>query len=226
MVEISNPRAGIGMTSARTRGRMVDRLREQGILDEMVLAAMGAVPRHLFVDQALESRAYEDVALPIGFGQTISCPYVVARMCELARLDRAGHARDLGRVLEIGLGCGYQAAVLARIAREVVALERIAALVGRTRPRLRELRINNVKPKHGDGMAGLKDMAPYDAIVIAAAFGEVPEALKQQLAEGGRLVMPRGSSAQTLWVVEREGKHFHEQQLEAVKFVPLLPGVA
>ena len=143
-----------------------------------------STPR-LFVDQALESRAYEDVALPIGFGQTISCPYVVARMCELARLDRAGHARDLGRVLEIGLGCGYQAAVLARIAREVVALERIAALVGRTRPRLRELRINNVKPKHGDGMAGLKDMAPYDAIVIAAAFGEVPEALKQQLAEGG-----------------------------------------
>lgn len=227
MVEISNPRAGIGMTSARTRGRMVDRLREQGIHDEIVLTAMGAVPRHLFVDQALESRAYEDVALPIGFGQTISSPYVVARMCELARLDRAGHARDLGRVLEIGLGCGYQAAVLARIAREVVSLERIAALVGRTRPRLRELRINNVKPKHGDGMLGLKDMAPFDAIVIAAAFAEVPEALKLQLAEkGGRLVMPLGHVAQTLWVVEREGTHFHEQQHEAVKFVPLLPGVA
>ena len=226
MVEITNPRAGIGMTSARTRGRMVDRLREQGIHDAMVLAAMGAVPRHLFVDQALESRAYEDVALPIGFGQTISSPYVVARMCELARLNRAGHARDLGRVLEIGLGCGYQAAVLARIAHEVISLERIAALVGRTRPRLRQLRINNVKPKHGDGMTGLKDMAPFDAIVIAAAFGEVPEALKQQLAEGGRLVMPLGNTAQTLWVVEREGKQFHEQQLEAVKFVPLLPGVA
>lgn len=227
MVEISNPRAGIGMTSARTRGRMVDRLREQGIHDEIVLTAMGAVPRHLFVDQALESRAYEDVALPIGFGQTISSPYVVARMCELARLDRTGHARDLGRVLEIGLGCGYQAAVLARIAREVVSLERIAALVGRTRPRLRELRINNVKPKHGDGMLGLKDMAPFDAIVIAAAFAEVPEALKLQLAENsGRLVMPLGNVAQTLWVVERDGTHFHEQQLEAVKFVPLLPGVA
>lgn len=227
MVEITNPRAGIGMTSARTRGRMVDRLREQGIHDEIVLTAMGAVPRHLFVDQALESRAYEDVALPIGFGQTISSPYVVARMCELARLNRAGHPRDLGRVLEIGLGCGYQAAVLGRIAREVVSLERIAALVGRTRPRLRELRINNVKPKHGDGMLGLKDMAPFDAIVIAAAFAEVPEALKLQLAEkGGRLVMPLGNVAQTLWVVEREGTHFHEQQLEAVKFVPLLPGVA
>ena len=227
MVEIGNPRAGIGMTSARTRGRMVDRLREQGIHDEIVLAAMGAVPRHLFVDQALESRAYEDVPLPIGFGQTISSPYVVARMCELARLDRAGQPRDLGRVLEIGLGCGYQAAVLARIAREVVSMERIAALVGRTRPRLRELRINNVKPKHGDGMLGLKDMAPFDAIVIAAAFAEVPEALKLQLTEkGGRLVMPLGNAAQTLWVVERDGTHFHEQQLEAVKFVPLLPGVA
>lgn len=227
MVEIGNPRAGIGMTSARTRGRMVDRLREQGIHDEIVLAAMGAVPRHLFVDQALESRAYEDVALPIGFGQTISSPYVVARMCELARLDRAGQARELGRVLEIGLGCGYQAAVLARIAREVVSMERIAALVGRTRPRLRELRINNVKPKHGDGMLGLRDMAPFDAIVIAAAFAEVPEALKLQLAEkGGRLVMPLGNATQTLWVVERDGPHFHEQQLEAVKFVPLLPGVA
>lgn len=226
MVEIGNPRAGIGMTSARTRGRMVDRLREQGIRDDLVLAAMGAVPRHLFVDQALESRAYEDVALPIGFGQTISSPYVVARMCELARMDRSGHARELGRVLEIGLGCGYQASVLARIAREVISVERIAALVGRTRPRLRQLRINNVKPKHGDGMVGLKEMAPFDAIVIAAAFGEVPEALKQQLSDGGRLVMPLGNTAQTLWVVDRDGKHFHEQQLEAVKFVPLLPGVA
>ena len=224
MAEIG--RSGIGMTSARTRGRMVDRLREQGIHDEMVLAAMGAVPRHLFVDQALESRAYEDVALPIGFGQTISSPYVVARMCELARENRVGHPRELGRVLEIGLGCGYQAAVLGRIAREVISLERIAALVGRTRPRLRELRINNVKPKHGDGMAGLKDLAPFDAIVIAAAFGEVPEALKQQLADGGRLVMPLGSGTQTLCVVDRDGQHFHEQRLESVKFVPLLPGVA
>ena len=215
-----NPRTGIGMTSARTRGRMLERLREQGIRDEMVLAAMGLVPRHLFVDQALESRAYEDTALPIGFGQTISSPYVVARMCELAR-----NGRELGRVLEIGLGCGYQASVLARIAHEVISIERIAALIGRTRPRLRELRINNVKPKHGDGMLGLKEMAPYDAIVIAAAFGEVPEALKLQLAEGGRLVMPLGSGSQTLCVIERQGEYFNEQHLEAVKFVPLLPGI-
>jgi protein-L-isoaspartate(D-aspartate) O-methyltransferase len=221
MVETVNSRAGIGMTSARTRGRMIERLREQGIRDEMVLAAMGMVPRHLFVDQALESRAYEDTALPIGFGQTISSPYVVARMGELAR-----NGRELGRVLEVGMGCGYQAAVLARIAREVVSVERIASLVGKTRARLRELRINNVKPKHGDGMAGVRDLAPFDAIVIAAAFAEVPEVLKQQLAEGGRLVMPRGGQAQALCVVERNGDQFVEHLLEEVKFVPLLPGVA
>ena len=221
MVETVNPRAGIGMTSARTRGRMVERLREQGIRDEMVLAAMGAVPRHLFVDQALESRAYEDTALPIGFGQTISSPYVVARMAELVR-----NGRELGRVLEVGMGCGYQAAVLARLAREVVSVERIASLVGRTRARLRELRINNVRPKHGDGMHGVRDFAPYDAIVLAAAFGAVPEALKQQLADGGRLVMPLGGQSQSLCVVDRLGDQFAEHRLEEVKFVPLLPGVA
>lgn len=226
MAEILTPRAGIGMTSARTRGRMIERLREQGIKDETVLAAMGSVPRHLFVDQALESRAYEDTALPIGFGQTISNPYIVARMAELARHGENGHGQALGRVLEIGLGCGYQAAVLGKLAREVVSLERIAALVGKTRVRLRELRVNNVKPKHGDGMAGVRDLAPFDAIVIAAAFAEVPEALKQQLAEGGRLVMPRGGQAQALCVVERHGDQFVEHLLEEVKFVPLLPGVA
>lgn len=221
-----NSRAGIGMTSARTRGRMVERLREQGIKDEVVLAAMGAVPRHLFVDQALESRAYEDTALPIGFGQTISNPYIVARMAELARHGEAGQGRPLGRVLEIGLGCGYQAAVLARLAREVVSIDRIAQLVGKTRARLRELRVNNVKPKHGDGMHGAKDFAPFDAIVIAAAFGEVPQELLPQLADGGRLVMPLGSGSQTLCVVERQGDAYNERRLEGVKFVPLLPGVA
>jgi len=226
VAEAVNARAGIGMTSARTRARMIERLREQGIRDEMVLAAMGAVPRHLFVDQALESRAYEDSALPIGFGQTISSPYVVARMCELARGGDRGVARELGRVLEIGLGCGYQASVLARLAREVISIERIAALVGATRKRLRELRINNVKPKHGDGMAGLKDWAPFDAIVVAAAFGEVPDALRAQLAEGARLVMPVGGQSQTLCVIERQGDDFIERRVEAVKFVPLLPGVA
>jgi len=226
MAETLNSRAGIGMTSARTRGRMIERLREQGIKDSIVLAAMDSVPRHLFVDQALESRAYEDTALPIGFGQTISSPYIVARMAELARHGENGRGHDLGRVLEIGLGCGYQAAVLGKLAREVISMERIAALVGKTRPRLRQLRINNVKPKHGDGMSGAKDFAPFDAIVIAAAFGEVPQALLPQLADGGRLVMPLGHATQTLCVVERQGDTFTEQLLEGVKFVPLLPGVA
>ncbi len=226
MAETLSSRAGIGMTSARTRGRMVERLREQGIKDAIVLAAMGDVPRHLFVDQALESRAYEDTALPIGFGQTISNPYIVARMAELARHGESGHGHELGRVLEIGLGCGYQAAVLGKLAREVVSMERIAALVGKTRPRLRQLRINNVKPKHGDGIVGAKDFAPFDAIVIAAAFSEVPQALLEQLAEGGRLVMPLGNATQTLCVMERQGDTFTESLLEGVKFVPLLPGVA
>ncbi len=226
MAETLNPRAGIGMTSARTRGRMVERLREQGIRDETVLAAMGTVPRHLFVDQALESRAYEDTALPIGFGQTISNPYIVARMAELARHGEAGQGHALNRVLEVGLGCGYQAAVLAKIAREVISLDRIAQLVGKTRVRLRELRINNVKPKHGDGLHGAKDFGPFDAIVIAAAFPEVPQELLEQLADGGRLVMPKGGSAQSLCVIERQGETCAERLLEDVKFVPLLPGVA
>jgi protein-L-isoaspartate(D-aspartate) O-methyltransferase len=218
---MNNPRAGIGMTSARTRGRMIERLREQGISDAMVLAAMGTVPRHLFIDEALASRAYEDTALPIGFGQTISNPYIVARMTELAR-----NGRSLQRVLEVGTGCGYQAAVLAQVAREVVSIERIAALVGQTRKRQRELRLHNIKLKHGDGMQGYAEGAPYDAIVIAAAFGTVPEMLKQQLAEGGRLVMPLGGDSQVLLVVTRRGNEFHEERLEAVKFVPLLPGVS
>lgn len=217
----NNPRAGIGMTSARTRGRMIERLREQKISDAMVLAAMGVVPRHLFIDQALESRAYDDTALPIGFGQTISNPYIVARMTELAR-----NSRTLQRVLEVGTGCGYQAAVLGQVAKEVVTMERIAALVGQTRKRYRDLRINNVKLKHGDGMQGYAEGAPYDAIVIAAAFAAVPEALKLQLADGGRLVMPLGDDQQVLLVVTRHGDDFTEERLEAVKFVPLLPGVA
>lgn len=218
---MNNPRVGIGMTSARTRGRMVERLREQGISDAMVLAAMGVVPRHLFIDEALQSRAYEDTALPIGFGQTISNPYIVARMTELVR-----NGRTLNRVLEVGTGCGYQAVVLGQVAREVVSIERIAALVGQTRKRQRELRFNNIKLKHGDGMQGYAEAAPYDAIVVAAAFGAVPENLKMQLADGGRLVMPLGSDNQVLLVITRTGNEFREERLEAVKFVPLLPGVA
>jgi protein-L-isoaspartate(D-aspartate) O-methyltransferase len=209
------------MTSQRTRMRMVQRLREQGIRDEAVLAAMGEIPRHIFVDEALAHRAYEDIALPIGFGQTISNPYVVARMLELAR----GRA-VLGKVLEVGTGCGYQAAVLSRLAREVYSLERISQLLVRARLNLRELRIHNVRVRHADGSHGLKDAGPFDAIVMAAAAPQVPEALVEQLAPGGRLVLPVGSREQHLTLVEHSAQGPVQTVLEVVRFVPLLPGAA
>jgi protein-L-isoaspartate(D-aspartate) O-methyltransferase len=209
------------MTSQRTRMRMVQRLREQGIRDEVVLNAMGEVPRHIFVDEALAHRAYEDIALPIGFGQTISNPWVVARMLELAR-----NGGPLGKVLEIGTGCGYQAAVLSRLAKQVYSVERISQLLMRARLKLRELRITNVRVKHGDGHLGLKEVAPYDAIVMAAAATHVPDALLAQLAPGGRLVMPLGSQEQLLTLITREGDSFARQSLEPVRFVPLVPGAS
>ena len=213
---------GIGMTSERTRARMVERLREQGIRDSSVLAAMGRVPRHIFVDEALSIRAYEDTALPIGFGQTISNPYIVARMIEVLR---NGH--DLQRVLEIGTGCGYQAAVLAKLAREVYSIERIATLIGRARRHIRELRVGNIKLKHGDGNLGLAEIAPFDGIILAAATPQPPQALLQQLALGGRMVLPRGSgSEQRLVLIVRNEEGFEESMLEMVHFVPLLPGVS
>jgi protein-L-isoaspartate(D-aspartate) O-methyltransferase len=210
---------GIGMTSQRTRDRMVARLREQGIADEMVLAAMGAVPRHLFVDQALASRAYEDSALPIGFEQTISQPYVVARMAEAARAGR-----ELGRVLEVGTGCGYQAAVLAKLAREVYSIERIQPLAEKARANLRPMRLPNVRLVYGDGYKGLPEVAPFDAIVVAAAAAQVPAALLEQLAVGGRVVMPVGTTSQHLLLVERTAQGYKETKLEAVRFVPLRLG--
>lgn len=213
--------SGIGMTSQRTRARMVERLRAQGIADELVLAAMGAIPRHIFVEEALASRAYDDVALPIGFGQTISQPYTVARMTELAR-----NGRELGRVLEIGTGCGYQAAVLSRLVKEVITIERIAPIIARARKNLRDLRFYNVKVKYGDGSQGLPELAPFDAIVMTAAATHIPQHLLQQLAVGGRLVMPLGTETQRLTVVERTAQGFQQMDLEDVKFVPLLPGVA
>lgn len=213
--------SGIGMTSQRTRSRMLERLRGQGITDEVVLAAMGAIPRHIFVDEALASRAYDDVSLPIGFGQTISQPYTVARMTELAR-----GGRELGRVLEIGTGCGYQAAVLAKVAKEVITLERIAPIIAKARKNLRDLRLYNVKVKYADGSMGLADMAPFDAIVMTAAATHIPQDLLMQLAVGGRLVMPIGTESQRLTVVERTPHGFQQLDLEEVKFVPLLPGVA
>ena len=213
------------MTSQRTRARMVERLRGEGIRDEKVLSAMGSVPRHLFVDEALASRAYEDTALPIGFGQTISQPYVVARMIEALRAgDRA-----LGKVLEIGTGCGYQAAVLAQLAREVYSVERIHALLERARTNLRGLRLSNLRLKHADGNLGLERAAPFDCIIVAAAAPELPQALLRQLAAGGRMVLPLKSAdaprgAQRLALVERGARGITESVLEAVRFVPLETG--
>ena len=220
-----NRAAGIGMTSQRTRSRMVDRLREQGIADERVLAAMGSVPRHLFVEEALASRAYEDTALPIGFAQTISQPYVVARMIEALIKD----LKTPGSVLEIGTGCGYQAAVLAQIFREVYSIERIKALLERARSNLLGLRLANLRLAHGDGHAGLEKAAPFQAIVVAAAAREVPEALVRQIAAGGRMILPLRAShrdAQRLVLIERSGRGLIESQLDPVRFVPMEAGRA
>ncbi len=213
--------AGIGMTSMRTRMRMIERLQKEGIQDPQVLAAMEAVPRHVFLEDAFQIRAYDETPLPIGHGQTISSPYTVARTCELACAGR-----PLERVLEIGGGCGYQAAVLARLAPKVVSLERIAGLVGKARATLRALRINNVLIKNADGTLGYPAGAPYDAIVVAAAMPFIPEPLKAQLKPGGRLVAPVGLGAsQRLILVVARSTGYVERDMEAVKFVPLLPGV-
>lgn len=215
--------AGIGMTSQRARQRMLERLKEQGIQDARVLAAMSAVPRHPFVEESIQPRAYDDTPLPIGQGQTISSPYTVARACELAC-----HGQGLERVLEIGGGCGYQAAVLSKLAKEVLSLERIAKLVGKARLTLRQLRINNVLMKNADGSKGYAAAAPFDAILVAAAMPYIPDTLKQQLKPGGRLVAPVGAGeSQRLVVVEAlAGGEFQTRELEAVKFVPLLSGVS
>ena len=219
--------SGIGMTSARTRTRMIERLREQGIRDEVVLAAMNAVPRHIFVDEALAIRAYEDSPLPIGHGQTISQPWVVARMTELAR-----NGGMLDRVLEIGTGCGYQTAVLAHIAREVYTVERIFALVAKARRHLQSLKLKNVRLKHGDGTSDLGEDLAVDAIVITAGTAVVPTALLRCLRPGGRMVLPLaqhgdGEHVQRLTVItlRDDGTH-REQTYDAVRFVPLLPGIA
>ena len=211
---------GIGMTSQRTRARMVERLRKEGIEDETVLAAISAVPRHLFVEEALATRAYEDTALPIGFSQTISQPYVVALMIQALRAGR-----ELGKVLEVGTGCGYQAAVLAQVATEVYSIERIAPLLAKARANLRELRLRNLRLKHGDGNLGLPEAAPFDSIILAAASARLPLALLQQLAPSGRMILPFGSSEQVLRLVERTRSGYSETTLDAVRFVPMLMGV-
>lgn len=217
--------AGIGMTSQRTRERMVDRLREQGITDERVLSAMAAVPRHVFVEEALASRAYEDTALPIGLGQTISQPYVVAKMIQALRSG----GRDLGKVLEVGTGCGYQAAVLAHVAPEVYSIERIQALLDRARSNLLGQKLSNLRLTYGDGNLGVPKAAPFDSIIVAAAAPEVPPALLQQLAVGGRMILPlktplAGRGTQQLVLIERGPRGYSETTMDAVRFVPLETG--
>jgi protein-L-isoaspartate(D-aspartate) O-methyltransferase len=212
---------GIGMTSQRTRLRMVERLRAKGIKDEVVLGALAEIPRHIFVDEALATRAYDDISLPLGFGQTISSPYTVARMTELAR---AGG--PLGKVLEVGTGCAYQAAVLARLAKEVYSIERLAALLTKARKHLREMRVMNVRLRHGDGHVGMPEVAPFDAILMAAAATHVPQPLLDQLAVGGRMVFPKmHNREQYLFVIERTAQGYSEKKMEQVNFVPMLPGV-
>ncbi len=212
--------AGIGMTSQRTRTRMIDRLREQGIRDEHVLAAIAAVPRHVFVEEALASRAYEDTALPLGFSQTISQPYIVARMIEVLR-----SGRELGKTLEIGAGCGYQAAVLAQLTDEVYAVERIEPLLAKAKLNMRAIQQFKVRLKHADGNLGLPEAAPFDTIIVAAAALRVPNALLQQLALGGRMLLPLGAGDQYLLLVERRAEGYVETRLDSVRFVPLLSGL-
>ena len=211
---------GIGMTSQRTRTRMVERLREKGVRSEAVLAAMAAVPRHVFVEEALASRAYEDTALPLGMGQTISQPYIVARMIELLLNGRPG----IGKTLEIGAGCGYQAAVLAQLSKEVYAVERIGPLLEKAKANMRTLQQFNVRLKHADGTLGLPEAGPFDSIIVAAAGLNIPPALLAQLAPGGRLVLPVGGSEQYLSLIERSPQGYTETRLDAVRFVPLLSG--
>jgi protein-L-isoaspartate(D-aspartate) O-methyltransferase len=212
---------GIGMTSQRTRMRMIERLREKGVRDEAVLAAMAAVPRHIFVEEAMAHRAYEDTALPLGSGQTISQPYIVARMIEMLKAGRPG----LGRTLEIGAGCGYQAAVLAQLTEEVFAIERLEPLIEKAKLNLRAVQEFRVRLKHGDGQLGLPEAAPFDTIILAAAAQRVPPLLLQQLALGGRMMLPLGTGEQVLCLIERRPEGFVESRLDAVRFVPLLSGI-
>lgn len=212
---------GSGMTSVRTRTRMVERLRAQGIGDETILAVMGQIPRHAFMDEALAHKAYDDLSLPIGFGQTISQPYIVARMSELVFAVPQHRS-----VLEIGTGCGYQTSILAKLFKTVHSIERVGGLVRNTRDRLSELQIHNARLRHADGSKGLPELAPFDAILITAAAPIVPENIMDQLALGGRLVFPVGDIDQELRMIERTEDGFTETRLEKVKFVPLLPGIA
>ena len=211
---------GIGMTSQRTRDRLVSRLRAEGIRNEAVLDVIRNTPRHLFVDEALASRAYEDTALPIGYNQTISQPYVVAAMTNLVVSGKPS------KVLEIGTGSGYQAAILAPLVDKVYTVERIEPLATQARQRFRKLGLRNIRASYSDGTEGLPDFAPYEAIITTAATEKIPEALLEQLSpKGGRLVIPVGGrDRQTLTLVTRNGDSYEQEQLDSVIFVPLLTG--
>lgn len=220
MNEARNGIQGIGMTSARTRDRLVQRLVEQGIRSPQVLERIRNVPRHLFVDEALASRAYEDTALPIGLGQTISQPYIVARMTEALLDNFSGES-----VLEIGTGCGYQTMVLSPLIKKIYSVERLPELLRKTRQRLRDLDVYNVQFRPGDGWEGWPKYAPYDGIIVTAAATEIPEKLLQQLAPGGRMVIPVGPAGrQDLLLITNTQDGFEQTSLGAVSFVPLVAG--
>ncbi len=214
-------RSGIGMTSERTRRRLIEQVKEMGVSDLRVLRIMQDLPRHVFVDEALANRAYDNISLPIGFGQTISQPYIVGLMTQTL------FNKSRSKILEIGTGCGYQTALLAQMCNEVVSIERILKLHRRARDLLYDLRIRNVKFRHGDGFKGLSEEAPYDGILAAAVSEDVPNELIEQLSEGGRVVMPVGSGAnQVLVVVDKTNTGIKQQEIEAVRFVPRLAGLS
>ena len=213
--------SGIGMTSQRTRDRLVERLMDQGISNISVLDTIRSTPRHIFVDEALNHRAYEDTALPIGHGQTISQPYTVARMTEVLL-----QVPEMNRVLEIGTGCGYQSSVLSQLVDEVFTVERILALLRKAREHFRELRVRNIRAKHSDGGWGWPENGPFDGIIVTCAAAEVPEALLGQLRLGGRMVIPVGGRrGQDLMVIDHTAEGFEQSRLEGASFVPLLGGV-
>ena len=213
-------RLGIGMTSQRTRERLVDQLIALGVQDVRVLDVMRSTPRHLFLDEALAHRAYEDKSLPIGHNQTLSRPYTVARMSELLLASCAAK-----KVLEIGTGSGYQTSVLAQLVPRLLTMERIEPLLDRARDRLQQMGIHNVVYKHGDGYEGWPAREPFDGIIVTAAPSQVPQALQWQLAEGGCMIIPVGDDDQYLLKITRSGNHFSKQKIEAANFVPLVNGL-
>lgn len=212
--------AGVGMTSQRTRERLINRLTDQGITHQGVLDVIRMTPRHIFLDEALAHKAYEDTALPIGYSQTLSQPYIVARMTEI--LLSLG---PLDKVLEIGTGSGYQTSVLAQLVPRLLTMERIEPLLDRARDRLQQIGIHNVVYKHGDGHEGWPAREPFDGIMVTAAPLQVPQALQWQLSEGGCMIIPVGDNDQYLLKITRSGNHFSKQKIEAANFVPLVNGL-